>query len=73
MRAGDTERWIALERARAAGDEKGVNKLFGEIFSRDDKVFKSAMSLDEASKMILSAGLVAPASFERDMGPEVGR
>ena len=38
----------------------------------DDKVFKSAMSLDEASKMILSAGLVAPASFGQDvMGGKV--
>jgi len=32
----------------------------------DDKVHSSEMTLEEASKMILSAGLVAPASFEQD-------
>ena len=30
----------------------------------DDKVENSEMTLEEASKMILSAGLVAPASFQ---------
>lgn len=35
------------------------------IIIDDDKVHDSDMSLEEASKMILSAGLVAPASFER--------
>ena len=33
----------------------------------DDKVQDSSMTLEEASKMILSAGLVAPASFQDDM------
>lgn len=33
----------------------------------DDKVQNSEMSLEEASKMILSAGLVAPASFKNEM------
>ncbi|MGJ8677675.1 MAG: DUF502 domain-containing protein [Akkermansiaceae bacterium] len=32
----------------------------------DDKVQNSDMSLEEASKMILSAGLVAPASFQSE-------
>ena len=34
------------------------------IIVDDDKVFDSDMSLEEASKMILSAGLVSPESFE---------
>lgn len=33
----------------------------------DDKVYDSEMSLEEASKMILSAGLVAPASFQGEV------
>ncbi len=37
------------------------------VIMDDDKVFKSDMSLEEASKMILSAGLVAPESFADDM------
>ncbi len=36
----------------------------------DDKVFDSDMSLEEAGKMILSAGLVAPASFMSENPPE---
>jgi len=34
------------------------------IIVEDDKVEDSSMNLEEASKMILSAGLVAPASFQ---------
>ena len=34
----------------------------------DDKVQDSSMTLEEASKMILSAGLVPPASFQDDLG-----
>lgn len=34
----------------------------------DDKVQNSDMTLEEASKMILSAGLVAPASFQQGEG-----
>ncbi len=34
----------------------------------DDKVFDSDMTLEEAGKMVLSAGLVAPESYE-DLGP----
>ena len=33
------------------------------IIIEDDKVQNSDMSLEEASKLILSAGLVAPASY----------
>jgi uncharacterized membrane protein len=33
------------------------------IIIDDDKVVKSDMSLEEATKMIVSAGLVAPSSF----------
>lgn len=36
------------------------------IIVEDDKVEDSEMSLEEASKMVLSAGLVAPASFAND-------
>lgn len=34
----------------------------------DEKVMKSSMSLEEAGKMILSAGLVAPEAFAADLG-----
>lgn len=34
----------------------------------NEKVIDSQMTLEEASKMILSAGLVAPAQFTREMG-----
>ena len=37
------------------------------IIIDNDKVQDSSMSLEEASKLILSAGLVAPASFQADM------
>ena len=37
------------------------------IIIDDDKVEDSSMSLEEASKMILSAGLVAPPSFQSDI------
>lgn len=37
------------------------------IIIEDDKVQNSDMTLEEASKMILSAGLVAPASFQEEM------
>jgi uncharacterized membrane protein len=37
------------------------------IIIDDDKVEDSSMSLEEASKMILSAGLVAPPSFQEDI------
>lgn len=37
------------------------------IIVEDDKVQNSDMTLEEASKMILSAGLVAPASFQEDI------
>ena len=33
------------------------------IIVEDDKVEDSSMTLEEASKMVLSAGLVAPASY----------
>lgn len=36
------------------------------VMVEDDKVHPSDMTLEEASKMILSAGLVAPASFQED-------
>jgi len=36
------------------------------VIVEDDKVQDSKMSLEEASKMILSAGLVAPESFEAE-------
>jgi uncharacterized membrane protein len=36
------------------------------LIVEDVKVEDSAMSLEEASKMILSAGLVAPESFRKD-------
>lgn len=36
------------------------------VIIEDDKVFNSDMSLEEASKMILSAGLVAPATYQQD-------
>ena len=36
------------------------------IIVEDDKVEDSSMSLEEASKMVLSAGLVAPASYQED-------
>ncbi|MCP5535256.1 MAG: DUF502 domain-containing protein [Akkermansiaceae bacterium] len=36
------------------------------IIIDDDKVQDSSMTLEEASKLILSAGLVAPASFQED-------
>jgi len=40
------------------------NPMTGFVVLMDDeKVFKSDMTLEEAGKMILSAGLVAPASF----------
>lgn len=37
------------------------------IIIEDEKVQNSDMTLEEASKMILSAGLVAPASFHEEM------
>lgn len=37
------------------------------IIIDDERVHDSQMSLEEASKMILSAGLVAPASFNSDL------
>ncbi|NNC89307.1 MAG: DUF502 domain-containing protein [Akkermansiaceae bacterium] len=37
------------------------------IIVDDDKVFDSEMSLEEASKMILSAGLVSPESYEASL------
>lgn len=43
------------------------------VLMDDDKVFASDMTLEEAGKMILSAGLVAPASYpgvENDSGDE---
>jgi uncharacterized membrane protein len=36
----------------------------------DDKLLDCGMSLEEASKMILSAGLVSPESFEAGLRPE---
>ena len=38
------------------------------IIADDDKVFDSEMTLEEASKMILSAGLVSPESFDVGKG-----
>jgi uncharacterized membrane protein len=37
------------------------------IVIEDDKVQNSDMTLEEASKMILSAGLVAPASYQAEI------
>ncbi|MDB4515185.1 DUF502 domain-containing protein, partial [Akkermansiaceae bacterium] len=43
------------------------NPMTGFVVLMDDeKVFESDMTLEEAGKMILSAGLVAPASYTRD-------
>lgn len=42
------------------------------ILMDDDKVFRSDMSLEEAGKMILSAGLVAPASYSDGAEPTEG-
>ena len=39
------------------------------ILIDDDKVFDSDMTLEEAGKMVLSAGLVAPESYE-ELGPK---
>ena len=36
------------------------------VLMDDEKVFASDMTLEEAGKMILSAGLVAPASYTGD-------
>ena len=36
------------------------------VIIEDDRVHNSDMTLEEASKMILSAGLVAPASFQQE-------
>lgn len=40
------------------------------VLMDDDKVFKSNMTLEEAGKMILSAGLVEPASYSLDAKDE---
>jgi uncharacterized membrane protein len=37
------------------------------IIVDDDKVFDSKMSLEEASKLILSAGLVSPDSYLKEL------
>jgi len=39
------------------------------VLMDDDKVFKSTMTLEEAGKMILSAGLVAPATYTEKTAP----